>query len=321
MPKSAKIYKWLLTSCIITSTICTIVRFLALPFPTLPLMGVYSAGWLSSFGPKATLICLNIYFVCIVNTQLCTTFCLIYQYSAIKPFSWISSFGYCPRRVTWCYCAYLFSMATILTILIQMSYIEQKDFEIYANKTNNFYALELIKQQPSWIGFSSDLKPIVTILFVLFATIPDLLIAIFAITLTIKLYFIIKADKAHVSHITRGLEKNLYYTFLFRTFCIIFMYSLPYLGIVLTIFFKIQNPKLGIYFHSIIILLGFTCLCGTLVMIKPFRIFIFGRCFGRKVSPSGSTKATNSSTSSDASLPISITFESFAPLPKSKRSI
>uniref|UniRef100_A0A914Q3C6 Uncharacterized protein n=1 Tax=Panagrolaimus davidi TaxID=227884 RepID=A0A914Q3C6_9BILA len=274
-------------------------------------MGVYSAGYLNFLGPKATLICLNIYLACTVNSQLCTTFCLIFQYSAVKPFSWLAKFGYCPKCIVRVYAAYFFAMVSFLTIFLHMSVVDQSDFANYANLTGNYYALELIQHQPSWIGFSGAIKPIVYI-FAFFAIVPDFLIPILAITLTIKLYFIIKADKAHVSLITRGLEKNLYYTFVFRTLMLIFLFTIPYFCIVGTIVFGIVNSSIGIICHCIMVLQILVCLIGTLIIIKPFRIFVF-QCFYDKNGDS-----LNSNSSSEGSLPSSVTFQSLPSLPSKK---
>uniref|UniRef100_A0AC35GFL7 Taste receptor type 2 n=1 Tax=Panagrolaimus sp. PS1159 TaxID=55785 RepID=A0AC35GFL7_9BILA len=292
LPKVMMTYRYLMTSCGCTATALTILRALWIPIPTAPVMGVYSAGIIGKFGPTANLICLNLYFTLLVKMQLCVVCCLIYQFSALRPFSWISHLGNCPTRVLKCYAAYFIGMSIILSTFIYTSIVDRVQFFEYANRTNNFYVMEIIKNEPTWIGFSSALKPAVIGLGI-FATVPDLCVALLAIFLTIKLWFIIEADKSIVSTLTQKLERNLYHTFIFRTTVLILFYTLPYMGIAISILFEIQSSKLGIICHSSIILQGAICLIGTILMIKHFRVYIFGCCFNEKVHDSSSPSNSN----------------------------
>uniref|UniRef100_A0A914XVW4 G protein-coupled receptor n=1 Tax=Panagrolaimus superbus TaxID=310955 RepID=A0A914XVW4_9BILA len=137
------------------------------------------------------------------------------------------------------------------------------------------------------------MKPTV-IGFGIFAIVPDLFVAFLSIFLTIKLWFIIEADKSRVSTLTQTLERNLYHTFIFRTTALISLYTLPYMGIALSILLNIQNPKVGIIFHTLIILQSVVCLIGTILMIKHFRVYIFGCCISKKILDSSSPSASNS---------------------------
>uniref|UniRef100_A0A914PLE3 Uncharacterized protein n=1 Tax=Panagrolaimus davidi TaxID=227884 RepID=A0A914PLE3_9BILA len=298
LPKNVKgieTFRYLLSSCLISSSSLVVIRAIWVPIPTLPIMEVYSAGIIRHLGPIANLICLNLYVACFVNMQICGTFCLIYQFSALKPFSRISCLGNCPNRAKMCYATYLIVMVTILSIFIHISVVDRSTFYQYALETKNEYITEIINSEPSWIGFSAALKPTI-IGFGIFATIPDLCVASLAIFLTTKIWFIMEADKSRVSALTQSLERNLYHTFLIRTSVLVIFYTLPYMGIAATIFFEIQIPKLGIIFHSIISFQVILLLLGTLVMIKPFRVYLFGCCIKKKVHDSSSSNSNGSNT-------------------------
>uniref|UniRef100_A0AC34FNY5 Taste receptor type 2 n=1 Tax=Panagrolaimus sp. ES5 TaxID=591445 RepID=A0AC34FNY5_9BILA len=293
MPKGMTTYRYIMTSCGCTATGLAILRALWIPIPTIPVMGVYSAGIIGKLGPTANLICLNLYFIFLVKMQLCIVYCLIFQFSALRPFSWISHLGKCHIRVCKCYATYFIGMAIILSALLHTSVVDRSEFLDYANKTNNLYIVEIIKNESSWIGFSSAIKPAV-IGFGICTTVPDLCVAFLSIFLTIKLWFIIEADKSRVSTLTQTLERNLYHTFIFRTSALILFYTLPYMGIFLSILCNIQNPSLGIILHTLIILQGVICMVGTILMIKHFRVYIFGCCLSKKILDSSLPSASNS---------------------------
>uniref|UniRef100_A0A914QCB9 Uncharacterized protein n=1 Tax=Panagrolaimus davidi TaxID=227884 RepID=A0A914QCB9_9BILA len=264
-------------------------------------MGVYSAGIIRHLGPTANLICFNLYWACLVNMQIWGTFCLVFQFSALQPFSWISSLGNRPRRVKLCYGTYLIGMVIILSIFIHLSVVDRSVFNQYAVQTNNEYVIEIINNEPTWIGFSSAIKPTI-IAFGIFVTVPDFCVASLAIFLTIKIWFIIEADKSRVTPLTQSIERNLYHTFLFRTANMVTFYTIPYIGIAALIFFGIQIPQLGIIFHSIICIHIFTHGIGTILMIKPLRVYIFSICLTKKIQSSSSY---HSSGSSNSTLPTS----------------
>uniref|UniRef100_A0A914P883 Uncharacterized protein n=1 Tax=Panagrolaimus davidi TaxID=227884 RepID=A0A914P883_9BILA len=227
--------------------------------------------------------------------QICGTFCLVFQFSALQPFSWISSFGNRPGRVKLCYGTYLIGMVTILSIFIHLSVVDRSVFYHYAVQTNNQYIIELINNEPTWIGFSSAIKPTV-IAFGIFVTVPDLCVASLAIFLTIKIWFIIEADKSRVTPLTLSIERNLYHTFLFRTANMVTFYTIPYFGIAASIFFEIQIPQLGIFFHSIICFHILIHGIGSILMIRPLRVYIFNKCLRKKILSLPSNHSSGSNT-------------------------
>uniref|UniRef100_A0A914PKS9 Serpentine Receptor, class H n=1 Tax=Panagrolaimus davidi TaxID=227884 RepID=A0A914PKS9_9BILA len=269
-------YKYMLFGCATTTYLNSILYCFWAPILTPEFFGVVFTGVFGKWVSKETnLDFFQAAIIILTNSHLCTVLLLVFQFSTLRPNSFLAKFGRTSQRLIITYLSYLALIIAISLILIPTALTSANEFNQYIHQNNDAFAKEIISRNFTVLSFTASINP-TSYAFGTFMLLSSLFLFFLGLHYTIIVSKVIKHTRGIVSIWTHKREIMMFQAFVFKTAMLFLFYALPMLVYTVSLWLKLQYPLIGMLCNIIMVSHGSISYIGTIWLLRPYRKIVIG---------------------------------------------